>query len=181
MTVADRNRAAVEEMMKIAEEIYNDLKNSRIPELVIPSRTKSNIIFDERHRVWKYGKNTSTRSAVSLAGAYMLLRTVYTIDFIKKMIDQKKSSTLRELYYISEGWGEGKFSSQDDSDRLAEDLEILTKKLREDMRLRPEEDGARVIGDLVVEEITRKGDKRRIHCQDDVGDSGYSIPYNVEK
>ncbi|RLF45349.1 MAG: DNA topoisomerase VI, partial [Thermoplasmata archaeon] len=92
MTVADRNRAAVEEMMKIAEEIYNDLKNSRIPELVIPSRTKSNIIFDERHRVWKYGKNTSTRSAVSLAGAYMLLRTVYTIDFIKKMIDQKKSS-----------------------------------------------------------------------------------------
>jgi len=181
MTIADRNRAAVEEMMKIAEEIYNDLKNSRIPELAIPSRTKSNIIFDERHRVWKYGSNTSTRSAVSLAGAYMLHRTVYTIDFIKKMIEQKKSSTLRELYYISEGWGEGKFSSQDDSDRLAEDLEILTKKLREDMRLRPEEDGARVIGDLVIEEITRKGDKRRIHCQDDVGDSGYSIPYNVEK
>jgi len=181
MTIADRNKAAVKEMMKIAEEIYNDLKNSRIPELTIPSRTKSNIIFDERHRVWKYGSNTSTRSAVSLAGAYMLLRTVYTIDFIKKMIEQKKSSTLRELYYISEGWGEGKFSSQDDSDRLAEDLEILTKKLREDMRLRPEEDGARVIGDLVIEEITRKGDKRRIHCQDDVGDSGYSIPYNVEK
>jgi len=85
------------------------------------------------------------------------------------------------LYYISEGWGEAKFSSQSDSDRLAEDLEILTKKMREDMKLRPEEDGARVIGDIVIEEMTRRGEKRRIHCQDDVGDSGYSIPYNVEK
>ncbi|OYT61113.1 DNA topoisomerase VI, partial [Thermoplasmatales archaeon ex4484_30] len=53
--------------------------------------------------------------------------------------------------------------------------------MREDMKLRPEEDGARVIGDIVIEEITRKGEKRKIHCQDDVGDSGYSIPYNVEK
>ncbi len=181
MTMAERKKDAVKEMLKIAEEIYNDLKNSRIPELQVPSRTKANIAFDEHHRVWKYGTNKSTRSAVSLAGAYMLLRTIYTIDFIKKMVEQNKSSTLREMYYISEGWGEGKFSTQSDSDRLAEDLEILTKKLREDMSLRPEEDGARVMGDIVIEEITRKGEKRRIHCQDDVGDSGYSIPYNVEK
>jgi len=181
MTMAERKKDAVKEMLKIADEIYEDLKNSRIPELQVPSRTKANIAFDEHHRVWKYGTNKSTRSAVSLAGAYMLLRTIYTIDFIKKMIEQNKSSTLREMYYISEGWGEGKFSTQSDSDRLAEDLEILTKKLREDMSLRPEEDGARVMGDLVVEEITRKGEKRKIHCQDDVGDSGYSIPYNVEK
>ncbi len=60
-------------------------------------------------------------------------------------------------------------------------MEIITKKLREDFKLRPEEDGARVIGDIVIEEVTRKGEKRRIHCQDDVGDAGYSIPYNVEK
>ena len=179
--MAERKKDAVKEMLKIADEIYEDLKNSRIPELQVPSRTKANIAFDEHHRVWKYGTNKSTRSGVSLAGAYMLLRTIYTIDFIKKMIEQNKSSTLREMYYISEGWGEGKFSTQSDSDRLAEDLEILTKKLREDMSLRPEEDGARVMGDLVVEEITRKGEKRKIHCQDDVGDSGYSIPYNVEK
>ncbi|MEA2053683.1 MAG: DNA topoisomerase IV subunit A [Candidatus Thermoplasmatota archaeon] len=179
--MAERKKAAVKEMMKIAEEIYEDFNNSRIPELKVPSRTKSNIAFDGKYRVWKYGNNMSTRSVVSLSGAYMLLRTTYTIDFIKKMIEQNKSSTLRELYYISEGWGEGKFSSQGDSDRLAEDLEILTKKLREDMSLRPEEDGARVMGDLVIEEITRKGEKRIIHCQDDVGDSGYSIPYNVEK
>jgi DNA topoisomerase-6 subunit A len=28
--------------------------------------------------------------------------------------------------------------------------------------------------------MTRNKTKKKIHCQDDVGDSGYSIPYNVE-
>jgi DNA topoisomerase-6 subunit A len=174
-------KTTIEELIKITEKIYLDIEQQTIPSFDIPSRTKSNIQFDERFRVWKYGSSKTTRSALSLSGAYMILRTMYIIDFIKNMIDQNKSSTLRELYYISEGWKEAKFSSQDDSDRLAEDLEILTKKLREDMKLRPEEDGARVIGDIVIEEFTRKGDKRKIHCQDDVGDSGYSVPYNVEK
>ncbi|MCD6448619.1 MAG: DNA topoisomerase IV subunit A [Thermoplasmata archaeon] len=172
---------AVKELKKIAEKIYDDLAKGKIPSIELPARTKSNIVFDDRYRVWKYGSQNITRSAVSLSGAYMLLRTMYVIDFIKDMIEQGKSSTLRELYYISEGWGEAKFNSQDESDKLAEDLEIITKKLREDFKLRPEEDGARVIGDIVIEETTRKGEKRRIHCQDDVGDAGYSIPYNVEK
>ncbi len=173
--------SALEELRKVAEKIYVDLLNSRIPSIELPARTKSNIVFDERHRVWKYGNQNIKRSAVTLAGAYMLLRTIYTIDFIKEMIEKNKTSTLRELYYISESWGEAKFNSQDESDKLAEDLEIITKKLREDFKLRPEEDGARVIGDIVIEEVTRKGEKRRIHCQDDVGDAGYGIPYNVEK
>jgi len=173
--------STIEALRKIAEKLYSDLAKEKIPSLELPSRTKSNIVFDEGYGVWKYGKQRVTRSAVSLSGAYMLLRTVYTADFIRQMIEQKKTSTLREMYYISEGWGPAKFDSQDESDKLAEDLEIMTKKLREDFKLRPEEDGARVIGDIVIEETTRKGEKRKIHCQDDVGDTGYGIPYNVER
>jgi DNA topoisomerase-6 subunit A len=97
------------------------------------------------------------------------------------MIEQKKSSTLREMYYISEGWDAAKFSSQDESNFLAEDLEIVTGCMREDFKLRPEEDGARVMGDITIVETDRKGKKKTINCRDDVGDSGYGIPYNVEK
>ncbi len=170
-----------ESLKKIVEKIYDDMLNIKIPSVELPARIKSNIVFDEKYRVWKYGNGKSLRSAVSLAGATSILRALYTIEFINQMIEQKKSSTLREMYYISEGWGEAKFENQDESDKLAEDLEILTNALREDFRLRPEEDGASIIGDIVIEEVTRKGERKRIHCQDDVGDSGYSIPYNVEK
>src|SRR6266852_4596721 len=81
----------------------------------------------------------------SLDGAYMLLRTMYLTDFIKQMIGENKSSTLREMYYISEGWDLAKFHSQDESDKLAEDLEIITESMREDFKLRPEESGASVL------------------------------------
>src|SRR5207249_99385 len=51
----------------------------------------------------------------------------------------------------------------------------------EDVKRRPEESRASVIGNLTIEEITRTGDRKRINCRDDVGDAGYTIPYNVEK
>jgi len=164
----------------IASKVYDDLTNADIPSLQLPTRAKSNIEFDPKLSVWKYGKNMTERSAKALDGAYMVLRTMYMVDFIKDMIKASKSSTLREMYYISEGWDLAKFSTQQESDSLAEDLEVITSCMREDFKLRPEEDGARVIGNLTIEEMTRNKTKKKIHCQDDVGDAGYSIPYNVE-
>ena len=61
----------------------------------------------------------------------MLLRTTYLLDFIREMSTQSKSSTLRELYYISEAWDLGKFHAQDESNKLIEDLEILFDKLKD--------------------------------------------------
>ncbi len=176
-----RQERALSSLYGLAEDIYTQLDKGRIPQMAIPLRTKSNISFDEKKGVWKYGKGRGQRSAKKLRGAKMLLRTLHVLGFIKGMIDGDRSSTLRELYYISEGWDIAKFSTQDESNLLAEDLEILTGSLREDFRLRPEEDGARVLGDLTLEEVTRRGDPKRFNCKDDVGDSGYGIPFNVEE
>jgi DNA topoisomerase-6 subunit A len=166
---------------QIADKVYTDFKSIRVPFFGIPTRTKSNIVFNEKKRVWKYGTSETIRTAKTLEGAYTLLRTMYAIDFIKQMINVNKSSTLREMYYISEGWGLAKFHAQGESDKLIEDLEIITRDMREDFKLRPEEDGARVIGDLTLEETVRSGKKRIINCKEDVGDAGYTIPYNVER
>ena len=107
----------------VAEKIYNDFQKTEIPSLNLPTRTKTNIKFNEKFNVWKYGKGITERSAKSLDGAYMLLRTMYMADFIKEMIKLKKSSTLREMYYISEGWDLAKFHSQQESNFLAEGLD----------------------------------------------------------
>jgi len=177
----ERHHIAVQELYKIADDIYNQIEKGQIPKMQIPLRSKKNIQFAPRKGVWKYGNMKGVRSAKKMKGAYMLLRTMYMLEFIQDMVKHQKSSTLREMYYISEGWGNAKFSSQDDSNNLAEDLEIVTACMREDFKLRPEEDGARVIGNLTLEETNRKGEQKRINLRDDVGDSGYGIPYNVEK
>ncbi len=171
---------AIQAIMDIAEKIYFQLREGKIPEIEIATRTKSNIEFNEGSEVWTYGNRTSIRSAKTLKGAYMMLRMAYVMGFIKDQLRQNKSSTLRELYYISENWGLAKFDEQADSDRLIEDLEILTSLQREHFHIRPEEDGATVVGPIRIKEETRRG-IRIIHCQDDVGEGGYQIPVNVDK
>ncbi|WP_048092614.1 DNA topoisomerase IV subunit A [Geoglobus acetivorans] len=173
-------KKALESLLSIAESIYNQLKNGEIPEIKISTRTKYNIEFNEESEVWVYGDRTSTRTAKTLKGAYMMLRMAYVMGFIKDQLRINKSSTLRELYYISENWGLAKFDDQSDSDRLIEDLEILTAFQREHFHIRPEEDGATVIGPVRIREETRRG-VREIHCQEDVGEGGYQIPVNVDK
>ncbi len=168
-------------LRSIVEKIYGDLMAGEVPELSLPSRTKNNIVLDEENLVWRYGSQMVSRKASSTDGAGYLIKTIYVIEFILDMMRSGKSSTLREMYYISEGWNLGKFHSQSESNLTAEDLEVVSNLLREDFKLRPEENGASVIGNLTIEERNRKGIFKRINCKDDVGDAGYQIPYTVEE
>ncbi|MCI4355572.1 MAG: DNA topoisomerase IV subunit A [Thermoplasmata archaeon] len=172
---------ALKPTLDLARSIYEQLDAGEIPRMRLPLRTKQNIAFQMKDGVWKLGRAMGTRSARKLDGALMLLRTFYLVDFINEMAREGKTSTLRELYYISEGWEEGKFHSEDESNLLIEDLEVLCERLREDFRVHPEENGASVIGDLTIKETNRKGVVKKINCRDDVGDGGYAIPFNVEK
>jgi DNA topoisomerase-6 subunit A len=174
-------KAVVSSLEGVAREVYDKIAATQIPSISLPTRTKGNIVFSDKDQVWKYGALETQRTAKTLEGAYMLARTMYSVDFIKQMIAESKSSTLREMYYISEGWGLAKFHAQDESDKLIEDLEIRSKQMREELRLRPEENGASIIGNITIEEVNRKGVKKKFNCRDDVGDGGYGIPYNVEK
>jgi len=116
----------------------------------------------------------------TVRGAKTLLKTVYLSELlIKEHLKNNRGSTLREIYYISENWDIAKFHEQAESDRLIEDLEIVTALQREDFHIRPEEDGAAVFGPLRLREQTRRGE-REMHCQEDVGEAGYQIPFNVD-
>jgi len=179
--MTEEENKAVHSLKEIAQSIYDQIDGGKVPKMTLPLRNKGNIRFDPKHGVFKYGKATGARSAKKVNGALMLLRTMYVVEFIEDMIEDNKSSTLREMYYISEGWEKAKFSSQDESNLLAEDLEIVTSCLREDFKLRAEENGASIIGDITISEMDRKGRLKKINCRDDVGDSGYGIPNNVEK
>ena len=170
----------IQALHAVAAEMHDRMMRGEPPRMTLPVRSKKNINFDERLNVYKYGKKKTIRDATSLGSAHQLLRALFVTEFMEEMIEGQKSSTLREMYYISEGWGYGKFGSQNESNNLAEDLEIVTGCLREDFKLRPEEDGARIIGNLTFEEKNRRGEWMRINCRDDVGDSGYGVPYNVE-
>ncbi len=181
-TDADLNEEeAREQLIDLAAQFYDQFADGDVPRMEIPTRTKSNIVFDEEENVWVYGDRHSTRSANSVNGARKLLKATYTIEFLAKQLEAGRSSTLRELYYLSESWDEerAQFNDQDESNQLVEDLEIVAEVTREDFHMRPEESGATVMGPLYLREQTRRGE-REIHCQKDVGEGGYQIPNNPD-
>lgn len=171
---------AKERLIHLINKFYEQFENGVVPHVLMPSRTKRNIEYDEKSDVWVYGDIESERSAKTVKGAYQLLKTTCVSEFlINEHLKNNRGSTLRELYYISEGWGPAKFSAQPESDRMIEDLEIITTTQREYFHIRPEEDGATLYGPIQIREQTKRGD-REIHCQQDVGEGGYQIPFNVE-
>ncbi|QHS15662.1 DNA topoisomerase IV subunit A [Halopenitus persicus] len=179
--MATNDQDARAQLIDLAAEFYDQFAGGQIPEMTLPTRTKSNIEYDPESGVWTYGDRTSTRSANSVRGARKLLKAVYTIEFLADQLEEGRSSTLRELYYLSESWDndEAQFTSQDESNDLVEDLEIVSGVTREDFHMRPEESGATLMGPLRLREQTRRGE-REIHCQEDVGEGGYQIPNNPD-
>ncbi|SEV85962.1 DNA topoisomerase IV subunit A [Natrinema salifodinae] len=178
---ADDTQQAREQLIDLAAQFYDQFELGEIPHMSVPTRTKNNIEYDEDKDVWVYGDRESTRSANSVRGARKLLKAVYTIEFLADQLEEDRSSTLRELYYLSESWDneEAQFNDQDESNGLIEDLEIVSGVTREDFHMRPEESGATIMGPLHLREQTRRGE-REIHCQEDVGEGGYQIPNNPD-
>jgi DNA topoisomerase-6 subunit A len=167
-------------LVQLAGTFYDQFQEGIVPHVLMPSRTKKNLEYSDESEVWVYGDIESERSAKTVKGAHQLLRTVFVSDFVvEEHIKNNRGSTLRELYYISEGWGAAKFHAQQESDRLIEDLEIITGAQREYFHIRPEEDGATMYGPILIREETKRG-TREIHCQQDIGEGGYQIPFNVE-
>ncbi|SFR70872.1 DNA topoisomerase-6 subunit A [Halogeometricum rufum] len=181
MSTKQNDELAQERLIDLAAEFYDQFADGDIPHMDIPTRTKSNIVFDEESKVWVYGDRKSTRSANSVRGARKLLKATYAIEFLVNQLEEDRSSTLRELYYLSESWDteEAQFNDQDESNQLIEDLEIVSQVTREDFHMRPEESGATLMGPLELREQTRRGE-REIHCQEDVGEGGYQIPNNPD-
>jgi DNA topoisomerase-6 subunit A len=171
---------AQNKLLDLARSLYEQFQKGIIPHLSLPSRTRGNIEYSIKDDVWVYGDQETHRSVKTIRGAKSILKTVYLAELlIKEHLQNNRGSTLREIYYISEGWDIAKFHEQAESDRLIEDLEIVTGLHREDFHIRPEEDGAAVFGPLQLRERTRRGE-REIHCQEDVGEAGYQIPFNVD-
>lgn len=161
---------ALEHLEKFGSDILENIKNTEPPRVKVPSRSTSNIVYDEDERFYTLADKKSTRTAANMRQVKKFAQTLCAADFCKDLINSGKTATLREMYYTSEGWPTGGFSSQDRSDRIVEDIESSFGVKREDLGLLPEEDGASIFGELVVEESGMEVKAT------EAGRAGYTIP-----
>lgn len=132
----------------LGESICSQLERGEMPFLDIPSRASSNIVYDERERRFVLGEAKARRTVSNVKHLRAFTQTLWIAWIAKRLIEEGKSTTLRDLYYMAESYGL-KFRDQQESDSIVADLEALLGVSREQLRIFPEE-RATIYGDLTI-------------------------------
>jgi DNA topoisomerase-6 subunit A len=142
-----------EELLKALQEMgrsmYKKLDNGVFPEVVFPSRSVRNIVYDETLKQYILGDSRVTRSSHNIKHIRPFTQLVWLAFFVDKLVQQGKTSTLRDVYYSSQAYNVN-FKDQPESDGIITDLEATLSRAREDFSIYPEERSA-IFGDLTIE------------------------------
>lgn len=170
----NRRALAVNKLKSLGDKIIEDVNAMNVPSIQVPSRGTSNIVYDDEKRYYVLGDRFGQRSLGNVKQIKKIGQMVYMANFCKGLVQAGKTATLREMYYVSEGW-DIEFGDQQESNIVGEDLEVTLSISREDLGLMPEEDGASVYGDITV-----KDDDVEINALR-MGKSGYTISPTIDE
>jgi DNA topoisomerase VI subunit A len=158
---------------KVAENIFSGAE----PEFELPIRSLSNIYFDKTSKTIKMGDKKSKRSFLNISHARKFMQTTAIAAELKKIIKEKATISIRDLYYALKhpikGTKENLFEDQSESDPLIEDIESSLGLLREELNLSASTKGV-IAGKMVVK------DGRDTINLGKMGSGGWGVPSNVE-
>jgi DNA topoisomerase-6 subunit A len=175
--IRERDRATVGKLVGLADKVSKSAMAGREPRVEIPSRTRTNTIWNKSRGILEMGSGSTERELFNLNQAKQFMQTMLHASTIKDLIGQDKTSSLRGVFYKAKhtvaGTKENTFDTQDESDPILEDLEVSLGALREELHIFAENRGA-MVGNITVVD---KGDE--IDCRR-MGSGGYAIPSIVE-
>jgi DNA topoisomerase-6 subunit A len=166
-----------ERIVKLANEVLAQLQKINNPDIKLPIRALSNIYFDEKKKLIKLGDKVSHRTYLNVAHTRKFMQTLMVASECKKIIDQKVTISIRDLYYALKRTipdsKENTFEDQGESDPIIEDIEVALNTLREKLHLKADRKGY-LAGPIKII------DGRDTIDASKMGSSGWGIPSNVE-
>lgn len=148
-TAEARKTSAQTQLKSLGTNVYNDLDEGRFPSFTLASRSVRNIVYDRKLQQFILGKATVKRSSGNIKHIRPFTQLLWLAFFAKKLVDEKRTSTLRDVYYSAQAFGV-EFVDQAESDELITDLEVLMQMAREGINIYPEERSA-IFGNLTIE------------------------------
>jgi DNA topoisomerase-6 subunit A len=163
---AEKHRESTEVSLKqLGNLIYEQIQNREFPWVMMQSRSTDNIIYDPDLRQYILGSHTIRRHSRNIRHIRPFTQLIWTAWFAKELVNLRKTSTLREVYYSARGQQDIEFSGQQESDNIITDLEVALNKPREDFGIFPEERSA-IFGDLTIEYTVPGYEGRRMNLTD---------------
>ena len=173
-----KDRKTLDSIRDLADTVVQSAGRGRAPYVDIPSRSLSNVRFNQSKRIIEMGNGTNRRELFNLAQARSYMQTLLVASGCKQLIDQGKTTSIRGLFYLLkhtiEGTSEETFDTQDECDPVIEDIEVSLDSMREELHLYAKNAGA-MVGPIT---LVDSGDT--IDCAR-MGSGGYSIPSIVEQ
>jgi len=125
-------------IIKVAESVYEQLNKKEIPKLYVPDRTAKNVKLSEEGLT--LGSHKFVRSAGKLSTVKPFAQLCWLTWYInKELLSTSRTTTLRDIYYTSMGFEDISFQEQHESNSIIEDLEALTGLTRENFNIYPKE------------------------------------------
>ncbi len=175
--LSEADLKTAQSIARVADAVCAAADGQQDPFVDIPSRTLSNVSFNKKRRFIELGEGTNRRQLFNLGQAKAFMQTMLIASGVRKLIDQGKTLSVRGLFYMVKGTIAGTkeetFDTQDDSDPILEDVEVLLNALREELHVFADNRG-NLAGPLTIVDT---GDA--INCAQ-LGSAGYSIPSIVE-
>jgi len=172
--VASQPLARLEEL---ASTVVEAARADANPAIEIPIRSLANVAFNEERQIIDMGDRTQRRLFFNLSMAKSFMQTCILAAECKKLIEQGKTTSIRDLFYMGKhtirGSNEETFEDQSESDPIIEDLEVALDCLREELHLFASNRGA-LVGEITVVDSGDTINARRM------GSGGWSIPSIVE-
>ena len=172
------SKKTAQKIEKLAETVMRSVKGGQNPFVEIPIRSLANVKFNERRRLIELGSQRQKRYFFNVAMAKKFMQTFLVSDACKELIDSGKTTSIRDLYYITKHTiGETKqntFEEQDESDPIIEDLEVALDALREELHLFASRKGS-MVGPITIRDTGDTIDLRRM------GSGGWAVPSIVEE
>lgn len=177
--------AAAQRVAGLAKGVVALLSQRQDPFVDIPSRTLSNVRFNEKRGIIELLDGRQRRFFFSLLGrrggegsqARKFMQTLRVAEVCKALIDTDNSTSLRDLFYMLKrpvrGSKELIFFDQDESDPIIEDIEVTVNALREELGVHAKSAGAMVAPMTIVD----NGDTINLAS---MGSGGWSVPSIVE-
>jgi DNA topoisomerase VI subunit A len=172
-----RDKKTFTSLKTLANGVVEVAERSRAPHVDIPSRSLSNVRFNQSRKILEMGSGTNRRELFNLSQAKAYMQTLLVGSGCKRLIEQGKTTSLRGLYYMLkhtiDGTKENTFEDQGECDTIIEDSEVLLNSLREELHLYADKRGE-MVGNIILND---SGDE--IDCSR-MGSGGYAIPSIVE-
>lgn len=162
----------------LGEKVLEQIRKGKNPNIKIPIRSSSNVIWDEKAGLLRLGEKKSKRYFFNIGQAKKFMQTILVAAYCENIVDEKIHTTIRDMYYNLKRTlpdsNENTFETQDDSNPIIVDLEASLDLLREQLHLIADRKGV-VAGNVTIRD---RGD---LINWAKLGSGGWSIPSTVEE